>query len=588
MRSGSKRLAGLVAITAATLLVAGACGTSSSSGPGQSSQGWSTCDKDPNNCNSGPTKPGGTMLVTDEKKITSFFTADAASNTYDQAQIMSGLIPSPFILNPDLSVTLNKDLVTSAELTSSSPETVVYKINPNAVWMDGTPITADDFIFNWKFQDGKDCSATDCPVAGTTGYDAIDTVTGSDNGKTVTVVFKTPFPDWQALFALFPANVPKTYAGGDIYAPGGLKKAYAGFLSEGGAVPFPKWSGGPYQISDYQKDVSVTLTPNPKWYGATKPSLDKIIYKIILDPAQETEALKNGEVNVSVAQPDGDLIAAVQQMQNVNYNLSKGPVWEHIDLNNKNKFLADKNLRQAIFLAINRQEIIDKTVKPFFPSAAPLNNHNYMPGTAGYKDVITPTGQGVGDDAAIAKAKQLLESNGYTGAEPGGTLKNKNGEAVTLGFSYTQSNKLRETTAELVQADLAKIGVKVTLVPKPDLSFLGSGDFDMVVFAWVGSPFVAGSKDLWITGGGSNFNKYSNPQGDTLLTKAAQDLDPTQEAADFNAADEIMAADANVLPLYQKPVFIAVSSQFVNIRNNATSAGPAYNMQDWGLKADAQ
>ena len=365
MRSGSKRLAGLVAITAATLLVAGACGTSSSSGPGQSSQGWSTCDKDPNNCNSGPTKPGGTMLVTDEKKITSFFTADAASNTYDQAQIMSGLIPSPFILNPDLSVTLNKDLVTSAELTSSSPETVVYKINPNAVWMDGTPITADDFIFNWKFQDGKDCSATDCPVAGTTGYDAIDTVTGSDNGKTVTVVFKNPYPDWQALFALFPANVAKTYAGGsDINTADGLKKAYAGFLSEGGAVPFPKWSGGPYQISDYQKDVSVTLTPNPKWYGKTKPSLEKIIYKIILDPAQETEALKNGEVNVSVAQPDGDLIAAVQQMQN------DGWWWTAPHLTNK--WIKRQMLKDMLATRFGRRGSTHPSPVPAAGSAAPL------------------------------------------------------------------------------------------------------------------------------------------------------------------------------------------------------------------------
>ncbi len=159
MRSGSKRLAGLVAITAATLLVAGACGTSKSSGTQQTSQGWSTCDKDPNNCNSGPTKPGGTLLVTDEKTIDSFFVADAASNTYDQAQIMNGLIPNAFILNPDLSVTLNKDLLVSAEQTSTSPQTIVYHIQPNAVWNDGTPISADDFIYTWHFQDGVDLQA---------------------------------------------------------------------------------------------------------------------------------------------------------------------------------------------------------------------------------------------------------------------------------------------------------------------------------------------------------------------------------------------------------------------------------------------
>jgi len=585
MRSGSKRLAGLVAITAATLLIAGACGTSSSKTE-TSSKGWDTCDSDPNNCNSGTTKPGGTLLVTDEKTITSFFVADAASNTYDQAQIMSGLIPAPFDLNPDLSVTLNKDLLVSAEQTSDNPQTIVYKIQPNAKWMDGTPITADDFTFTWKFENGKDCNATDCPVAGTTGYDQIASIDGTDNGKTVTVKFATAFPDWKSLFGLYPNKVAETYAGGPLTNEAAFKKAYAGFLSEGStANPFPKWSGGPYQISDYQKDVSVTLTPNPQWYGATKPSLDKIIYKIILDPSQETAALKNGEVNVSVAQPDNDLIAAVKQMPNVNYNLAKGPVFEHIDLNLKNKFLSDPALRTAIFTAINRDEIIAKTVKPFFPSAAPLNNHVFMPQQTGYKDVLTGSGQGTGDSA---KAAQILTDAGYTGATDGGTLKTKDGQAVTLGFNYSQSNKLRETTAQLVQADLAKIGIKVTLVPKPDLSFLGTGDFDMTVFAWVGSPFVSGNKDLWSTGGGGNFGHYSNPQGDVLWKKAAGDLDPTQQAADLNAADAIMVKDAYVLPLYQKPVFIAVSSQFVNIRNNATSAGPAYNMSKWGVRASSQ
>ena len=80
--------------------------------------------------------------------------------------------------------------------------------------------------------------------------------------------------------------------------------------------------------------------------------------------------------------------------------------------------LADTALRQAIFTAINRQDIIDKTVKPFFPTAAPLNNHNYMPGMAGYKDDITATGQGTGD---AAKAEQILQGAGYTGATDGGT-----------------------------------------------------------------------------------------------------------------------------------------------------------------------
>jgi peptide/nickel transport system substrate-binding protein len=581
MRSGTKRLTGLIAIAAAALMVASACSTKSTP-PNGGSLTWKDCVAHPNDCNSGQTKQGGTMLVTDEKKITSFFVADAASNTYDQAQIMSGLIPSPFTVRPDSSVVLNTDLMDSATLVSSNPQKVEYKIKQAAVWNDGTPITGDDFTFAWKFQDGKDCSATDCPVAGTTGYDSISDITSSDNGKTVDVTWSTVFPDWRSLFALWPSKVATTYAGGDLYGTGGLAKAYKGFLNEAQ----PAWSGGPYVIQNYTKDVSTTLVPNPKWYGATKPSLDKIIYKIILDSTQEVDALKNGEINVSNAQPDADMVAQVAAMPNTSYNLSAGPTWEHIDLNLKNQWLGDKALRQAIFTAINRQDIISKTVLPFFPTAVPLNSHNYMPGTAGYSDVITPTGQGAGD---LAKAKSILEAAGYTGDSDGGHLTTKDGKQVgTLRFSYTQTNKLRETTAELVQASLKQIGIDVKLTPLPDLSVLGSGDFDMIVFAWVGSPFVSGNKDLWSTDGGGNYGHYSNTTVDSDLAKAATDTDATQQATDFNAADQLMAQDAYVLPLYQKPVFIAVSNQFVNIRNNPTSAGPAYNMQEWGVRASAQ
>jgi len=582
MRSGTKRLTGLIAISAAALMVASACSTKSGGGPGQSSFSWKDCIAHPNDCNSGPTKQGGTMLVTDEKKITSWFVADAASNTYDQAQIMSGLIPSPFIVRPDSSVVLNTDLMESATLVSANPQKVEYKIKQNAVWNDGTPITADDFTFAWKFQNGKDCNATDCPVAGTTGYDTISGITSADNGKTVDVTWSDVYPDWRALFSLWPSKVATQYAGGDLYAPGGLAKAYKGFLNE----QMPAWSGAAYIMQDYQKDVSTTLVPNPKWYGATKPSLDKIIYKIILDSTQEVDALKNGEINVTTAQPDADMVSAVAALPNTSYNLSAGPTWEHIDLNLKNKWLADKALRQAIFTAIDRKDIIAKTVLPFFPTAAPLNNHNYMPGMSGYTDNITPTGQGAGD---IAKAKQILEAAGYKNDASGQKLTDPSGAVVgDLRFSYTQTNKLRETSAELVQAQLQQLGITVKLTPLPDLSVLGSGDFDMIIFAWVGTPFLSGNKDLWSTNGGGNYGHYSNPTVDQDLAKAATDTDATQQATDFNAADQLMAQDAYVLPLYQKPVFIAVSNQFVNIRNNPTSAGPAYNMQEWGTRASAQ
>jgi peptide/nickel transport system substrate-binding protein len=399
-------------------------------------------------------------------------------------------------------------------------------------------------------------------------------VTGSDNGKTVTVVYDTPYSDWKQPFGgLYPAHVAKQH--------GDLATSWKWFNENQ-----PTYSGGPYKISDFQKDVSVTLAPNPKWYGKVKPSLDKLIFRIITDQSQEVPALQNNEVQAIYPQPNSDMVNQVKALApNVQYTLGKGLTWEHIDLNLKNKFLADKVLRQAVFTAVNRQAIIDKTVGQFVPGAKPLDNHNFMPGQAAYKDVVTSTGAGKGD---VEKAKKVLTDAGYKGV--GTALTTPTGEPVTLRISYTNGNALRKATSELFQNEMQALGIKVDVTPIQSLGkTLASGDFDAILYAWVGTPFpFQGGLQLWASTSSSNYGKWVNAQSDELLKKAAGETDPKKAADTLNQADQLMANDFYVLPLFQKPTFLGVYSQFANIRDNATNVGPPYNTQEWGLRASAK
>jgi len=113
-----------------------------------------------------------------------------------------------------------------------------------------------------------------------------------------------------------------------------------------------------------------------------------------------------------------------------------------------------------------------------------------------------------------------------------------------------------------------------------------SGDFQVAgnVGGPVDAPYPATS-NVFHTGGSQNYGKYSNPQVDKLLADGAKELDPAKLRDSFNQADEIMSKDAYVLPLYQKPVFIAVYSDYVYIRNNPTAEGQTYNIDEWALKA---
>jgi peptide/nickel transport system substrate-binding protein len=564
------RLRGLAALTAAVLLAA-ACGSSPKGGTTQNAT-FADCDAKPNACNSGTTQKGGTIIAVSEKDVANWNLNDADGNVFDVGQILSGVVAiGPFVVSPDFSVNLNDNMMLSAEQTSASPQTIVYKIRPEAVWSDGTPISADDFIWRWRASNGKDCDPKACTPASKAGYDRISTVVGSDGGKTVTVTFATPFADWRQLFArMYPAHIAQQH--GDFAA------AWKWFVDT-----VPNYSGGPFQITNYTKGDSVTLEPNPRWYGKVKPAVDKLVYKIITKQTEEVPALQNGEVNEIYPQPNQDMVTQVKGLANVKYRLGMGLTWEHLDLNLKSPALADKVLRQAVFTVIDRKSLIAKTVGQFATGAEPLGSHNLVPGQKGYTDLVTPTGQGSGD---LDKAKQLLTDAGYAGV--GTKLVNKSGTAVpALRLRYTVGNTIRQQICELIQAALKKLGIDVTIQTTDDLGgTLTTGQYDMIDFGWVTAPFVSqGAYQLWLSTSSSNYNHFTNAQSDALINEATQATDPQKEVDLVNQADKIMVDDAVVLPLFQKPTLLVVASNLVNIRDNATNQGPAYNVQEWGIKS---
>ncbi len=92
----------------------------------------------------------------------------------------------------------------------------------------------------------------------------MDSVVGSDNGKTVTVTYQAgkAYPDWKSLFdALYPAHLAKK--NGDDGTAAGLAKSWEWFKATQ-----PTWSGGPFMIESYTEGQQLIQVPNPKWYGA--------------------------------------------------------------------------------------------------------------------------------------------------------------------------------------------------------------------------------------------------------------------------------------------------------------------------------
>jgi len=572
------RAAAAAAVATAAALVLAACGGGGGAG-GSSGGVYGDCQTSPNTCNSAAAdelQQGGTVTLASEKNIDNWNVISSEGNTDWTGMSTKPLLTYAFYTSPDLKPTLNTDLLESADLTT--PTTVTYKIKQAAVWNDGTPVSADDFAMAWKWQNTRDCP--ECETAGNGGYDLIQSVVGSDNGKTVTVTLAQPYTDWQSLFnsaaPLFPAHLGAQQ--GDLNSPAGLKAAFDYFGST-----VPTYSAGPFQVENWQDNVALTLVPNPQWYGATKPKLDRIVVRVITDATQEPLALQNNEVQALFPQPQVDIVSQLQNIPNVSQYQAAGLSWEHFDFNLVNPFLADKPLRQALYTAVNVQDIISKTVGQFNPDIKPLTNKMFVPGQDGYQDNLTATGQGSGN---VDAAKKILTDAGYTGV--GTALVAPNGQAVpTLRIRYTVGNAVRQTETELFAASAKQLGVNVEIQTTDSLgTTLSTGDYDVIVFGWIMSPApFGGAQQLWLSTSASNYGKYVNPTTDQLINEAASSTDINAARSQLNEADKIMAEDAYVLPLYQKPTLAAVQNTLGNVRNNASLDGITYNTAEWGIRS---
>jgi len=565
-----KRIIGGLTLTAAGVLALAAC----SSGGSSSSPSSST--------SASAVKSGGTMTFALDQDMAGFNINNANDTEFVLQEVMNQVAPQVYVTQPDLKQVLDTDYVTSAKVTSSSPQTVVYQINPKAVWSDGTPISADDFIYFWQANSGdpkyKDVGGKAFEPASTAGYNQIKTVTGSNGGKTVTVVFSKPFGDWQSLFGdLMPAHIAKKVGFND------------GFQTFNAAV---KVSGGPFEISSYTQGQSVVETPNPKWWGA-KPKLSKLVFRIFADDNQIPPAIQNNEVNAAnPAQASLQFKDAVAAIPNTTTNIIPGLEFQHMDFNQANFYLAQVGVRQAIAYGTNRQEIVSRIVGPVTSSVKPLENRIYMPTQSQYQD----TSGGFGDFNPN-KAKSLLTAAGMTMGSDGyfhpksGPLAGKD---LSFTISTTSGEPVRQEIEQLFQADMKSVGIKINIQNYSPNTLFGTvgpkSEFDIIEFAWVSTPFASGNQPIYCSytnAGvcGENWDHYANPQVDSLFNQALTTIDPTQAASLYNQADAILWKDMVTLPLFQQPQLYTYGTEWANVIPNPSNAGLTWNANEWGQKA---
>ncbi|MYH87364.1 MAG: ABC transporter family substrate-binding protein [Acidimicrobiaceae bacterium] len=497
-----------------------------------------------------------------EQELTNFNNLTAGDNLLAGRQVIRAVWPTctRTLPNSTFEPYFCESLPT---VVNEDPLIVEYKLRADANWSDGTPVSSDDMVFYFE-----NCNDPEDDCAGTAGFDSAELEVVDAKPVRLSWPEGQPFVEYIALFS------------------GPFPPAHLGLDWTEGFQEDPMLAAGPYQVDEYNPGSDLTLVPNPTWFG-DGPHIDEVTFRFISDVGNLPLALENGEVDVIYPQPQVDLVAQIAALDSVASTITFGPTWEHITFNTAT---VPVEVRRAIALALDRELIVTALMRPFSQSAQPLGNRVYMNGQAQYQD-NTPAEFQVRD---VDAARAALEQGGWTPGNDG--VYTRDERRLSLRIRTTGGNPRREQFQELVQNQLGEAGIEITIDNLPGGEIFGPvfgsendppgppGDFDLVIFAWVGGPLPAGSTlQVFGTGSDSNPGAYVDDQVNDLLIEATVTLDLDRQAELLNRADALMWQSLPNVPVYQLPFFLAWNDSLINLEDNPTLESFTWNLEEWAF-----
>ncbi|HYA45512.1 MAG TPA: ABC transporter substrate-binding protein, partial [Acidimicrobiales bacterium] len=327
--------------------------------------------------------------------------ARAAPWLFTLRQVLAGVWPSAFTITTAGVPVLDTSLLASAAEIDTSPQVVVYKLNPQAVWSDGVPITYRDFVYNWQAQSGRfafgDLGGKRFDPVDEAGYWDVASVAGSPADPfTVTVTFSNPYPDWQSLFSyLMPAHVA-------------LRVGFdSGFTDPVDDLV----SGGPFLVAALQSGYSLQLTRNARYWG-TPANLATVSYYFMGSTAEAVDAVVAGELDVATLLAQSGPYGELRSVGGLSVQAVASSRYEDLDFNEAVPLFHDPAVREAVMLAIDRGAMASTVLGPYSGAgltAVPVENRVFLSGGAGYSDDGAPY-----DKPDVEAAIGLLTSKGYT------------------------------------------------------------------------------------------------------------------------------------------------------------------------------
>ena len=432
---------------------------------------------------------------------------------------------------------------------NSEATVVTFHLQPDARFHNGEPVTAKSFKRGWERLVNPNTnpdspSVTGYHLAMVDGYADLEKGLGTEltgvtcpDDLTLVVKLSEPYADFPIVVS-HPALAPVPEAALEDFA--------TFFQAPIGNGPFKMKEGTKWESGQY-----IELVKNEDFYGEV-PALDGVYFNIQKDIETAYREFQAGNLDI-VHVPTAQLEAARQEYgtSEDGYTMTTGQ--EVLDgvqsstyylvVNNDDPVLKDRDLRIAISLAINRQNICDTVFKGTRVAA----DNIVPPGIIGYEEGAWRDSRYDPEEAEnILNRKYPIDSTFSDGSPKRGSI-----GQIKLSSNIDGGHK---EVMEVIMNDLKDVGIDVVLDQGEWASILNkyqTSDYQIGRLGWVSDYPIMDNfmYPLFYTGTGDNQSTYSNKEVDTLIERARKILDEDQRIAAFQQVNRIISEDMPVIPI---------------------------------------
>lgn len=436
---------------------------------------------------------------------------------------------------------------------SKDGKTYTFHLRKNAKWSDGTPVTAQDFVYGWQRAVNPETNSQYAWFLSTAHIENAQAIIDSKKPVTslgvkainpttfqVTLTEKTPY-----FLEMLVNNVMDP-------APEKVIKKYG----KAWTAPRHIISNGAYKLQSRVVNSHITLVRNTDYWNNKNTVINKITYL----PIQGDNAINQYKSNeIQILNPEtGISTVNYQAFEKSNpQDVKEAPMLGtyYYDFNVHNPELKDPHVRRALSEAIDRT-----TLTKYVTAMGEVPAYSFLPPSiSNYKAPNIPATKKT-QAQRNADAKKLLKAAGYGPSHP---LK------ITIAYN---TNKMHKKIALAISQMWQAIGVNATIENQEWKTFLTTrqeGQYQVARDGWNAdyndpSDFL----DLFTTGNTQNNPHWSNKQYDLLIKTADNLTDPKQRASLYQEAQNVMIHDAPIAPLYY---YVAVSLVKPGIKGYVTT-----------------